>query len=211
MHPNDPRLRSFVEVEPSSDFPIQNLPYGVFFTPERPVLRAGVAIGDQVLDLAMLEAEGLIRFEAAREVFARPSLNAFMALGAGVGADPGAHQRAAAPRQSRAARQRGAAPACAAASGAGAASHADRGRGLHRFLFVEGARRQCRCHVPRQGQSAAAELALHAGRLQRPRLHGGGRRHADPPPVRSVEIAGCAGAALRSVPAARFRTGDGGV
>jgi fumarylacetoacetase len=81
MHPNDPRLRSFVEVEPSSDFPIQNLPYGVFFTPERPVLRAGVAIGDQVLDLAMLEAEGLIRFEAAREVFARPSLNAFMALG----------------------------------------------------------------------------------------------------------------------------------
>jgi fumarylacetoacetase len=81
MHPNDPRLRSFVDVEPSSDFPIQNLPYGVFFTPERPVLRAGVAIGDRVLDLAVLEAEGLIRFEAAREVFARPSLNAFMALG----------------------------------------------------------------------------------------------------------------------------------
>lgn len=84
MHSNDPRLRSFVDVEPSSDFPIQNLPYGVFFTPERPVLRAGVAIGDQVLDLALLEAEGLIRFEAARDVFARPSLNAFMALGSRV-------------------------------------------------------------------------------------------------------------------------------
>jgi len=81
MHPNDPRLRSFVDVEPSSDFPIQNLPYGVFFTPERPMLRAGVAIGDHVLDLAVLEAEGLIRFESARDVFARPSLNAFMALG----------------------------------------------------------------------------------------------------------------------------------
>ena len=29
-HPNDPKLRSFIAVDPSSDFPIQNLPYGVF-------------------------------------------------------------------------------------------------------------------------------------------------------------------------------------
>lgn len=81
MHPNDPKLRSFIEVDPSSDFPIQNLPYGVFFTPELPDLRVGVAIGDFVLDLAALEAAGLIRFEKARGVFAQPSLNAFMALG----------------------------------------------------------------------------------------------------------------------------------
>jgi fumarylacetoacetase len=81
MHPNDPKLRSFIDVDPSSDFPIQNLPYGVFFTPERPDLRVGVAIGDFVLDLAVLEAAGLIRFEGASGVFAKPSLNAFMALG----------------------------------------------------------------------------------------------------------------------------------
>jgi fumarylacetoacetase len=81
MHPNDPKLRSFVDVDPSSDFPIQNLPYGVFFTPERPDLRVGVAIGDFVLDLAALEAAGLIRIEGASGVFAKPSLNAFMALG----------------------------------------------------------------------------------------------------------------------------------
>lgn len=81
MHPNDPKLRSFIEVDPSSDFPIQNLPYGVFFTPEQPRLRVGVAIGDLVLDLAVLEAEGLIRFEKAKDVFAQPSINAFMALG----------------------------------------------------------------------------------------------------------------------------------
>ena len=31
-HPNDPKLRSFIAVEPQSDFPIQNLPYGVFST-----------------------------------------------------------------------------------------------------------------------------------------------------------------------------------
>lgn len=81
MHPNDPKLRSFIAVDPSSDFPIQNLPYGVFFTPEQPDLRVGVAIGDFVLDLAALEAAGLIRFENASGVFAKPSLNAFMALG----------------------------------------------------------------------------------------------------------------------------------
>ncbi len=81
MHPNDPKLRSFIEVDPSSDFPIQNLPYGVFFTPDLPDLRVGVAIGDFVLDLAALEAAGLIRFENAAGVFAKPSLNAFMALG----------------------------------------------------------------------------------------------------------------------------------
>jgi fumarylacetoacetase len=81
MHPNDPKLRSFIAVDPSSDFPIQNLPYGVFFTPERPELRVGVAIGDQILDLAALEAAGLIGFENMAGVFAKPSLNAFMALG----------------------------------------------------------------------------------------------------------------------------------
>ncbi|WP_425993589.1 fumarylacetoacetase [Afipia sp. DC4300-2b1] len=81
MHPNDPKLRSFIAVDPSSDFPIQNLPYGVFFTPEQPDLRVGVAIGHFVLDLAVLEAAGLLRIDGAANVFAKPSLNAFMALG----------------------------------------------------------------------------------------------------------------------------------
>lgn len=81
MHPNDPKLSSFIKVDPSSDFPIQNLPYGVFFTPEQPDLRVGVAIGDFVLDLAALEAAGLLRVDGAANIFANPSLNAFMALG----------------------------------------------------------------------------------------------------------------------------------
>jgi fumarylacetoacetase len=51
MNPNDPKLRSFVEVAPDSDFPIQNLPYGVFSTDDAGK-RVGVAIGDFVLDLA---------------------------------------------------------------------------------------------------------------------------------------------------------------
>jgi fumarylacetoacetase len=80
-HPNDPALRSFIPVEPTSDFPIQNLPYGVFSTPASPTPRVGVAIGDFVLDLAVLEAEGLIDLAPAKGVFAQASLNAFMALG----------------------------------------------------------------------------------------------------------------------------------
>lgn len=54
---HDPELRSWVESanDPDSDFPIQNLPFGVFRgkgSKEKP--RGGVAIGDQILDLAAL-------------------------------------------------------------------------------------------------------------------------------------------------------------
>ena len=81
LHPNDPTLRAFVAVDPESDFPIQNLPYGVFSTSDSPSPRVGVAIGDSILDLAMLEREGLIDLAPGREVFAQASINAFMALG----------------------------------------------------------------------------------------------------------------------------------
>lgn len=84
MHPNDPSLRSFIPVDPASDFPIQNLPYGVFSTEASPARRAGVAIGDYVLDLALLEGEGLLDLAPAFDVFAQTSLNAFMALGPAV-------------------------------------------------------------------------------------------------------------------------------
>lgn len=54
---HDPKLRSWVESanDPASDFPIQNLPFGIFRkkkTNEKP--RGGVAIGDQIFDLAAL-------------------------------------------------------------------------------------------------------------------------------------------------------------
>ena len=80
-HPNDLSLRSFIPVGAASDFPIQNLPYGVFSTSASPAPRVGVAIGDTILDLAVLEAEGLIDLAPAWDVFAQPSINAFMALG----------------------------------------------------------------------------------------------------------------------------------
>ena len=80
MHPNDPKLTSFVTVEPTSDFPIQNLAYGVFSTPDEPSPRVGVAIGDFVLDLSKIEREGLFDLGES-SVFDSPSINKFMALG----------------------------------------------------------------------------------------------------------------------------------
>ncbi|EKD39423.1 MAG: Fumarylacetoacetase, partial [uncultured bacterium] len=52
----DPTLRSFVEYTEDSHFPIQNLPLGIF--EEQGKTRAGVRIGDMVLDLALLEKCG---------------------------------------------------------------------------------------------------------------------------------------------------------
>ncbi|GAB4475549.1 MAG: fumarylacetoacetase [Burkholderiaceae bacterium] len=56
---HDPALASWVESanDPASDFPLQNLPFGRFRTAPGAEWRIGIAIGDQVLDLA---AAGLI-------------------------------------------------------------------------------------------------------------------------------------------------------
>ena len=79
-HPNDPKLRSFIEVAPTSDFPIQNLPYGVFSARDGLAPRVGVAIGDYVLDLWQLAQD--CRFDVVEPaVFAASQLNPFMALG----------------------------------------------------------------------------------------------------------------------------------
>jgi fumarylacetoacetase len=77
-HPNDPKLRSFIPVDPTSDFPIQNLPYGVF-SAHGLAPRVGVAIGDYVLDLWELEQDG--RLEVEIGTFAGPALNFFMQQG----------------------------------------------------------------------------------------------------------------------------------
>src|SRR6516165_3531879 len=79
-HPNDPKLRSFIAVDPSSDFPIQNLPYGVFSAEDGLAPRVGVAIGNYVLDLWQLAQD--CRIDVVEPaVFAAPTLNPFMALG----------------------------------------------------------------------------------------------------------------------------------
>lgn len=74
-------MESFIDVAPGSHFPIQNLPYGIF-KPGNDSPRAGVAIGEFVLDLAVLEERGHFRGpEFPRPVFSSAGLNSFLALG----------------------------------------------------------------------------------------------------------------------------------
>jgi fumarylacetoacetase len=82
---HDPGLRSWVDsADGHPDFPIQNLPLGVFVPPAGGAARGGVAIGDMILDLAACHAAGLFSGEAARAAAsAGGALNALFALGAG--------------------------------------------------------------------------------------------------------------------------------
>jgi fumarylacetoacetase len=95
-------LQSFIEVEKDSHFPLENLPFGVF-KPRGGPPRVGVAIGEYIVDLSVLEEVGhFAPVEAAvlsgapkrlppgtaaatatsgRGIFSRKSLNAFLALG----------------------------------------------------------------------------------------------------------------------------------
>jgi len=76
-------LRSFIQVRTDSDFPIQNLPYGVFRRIEDSEPHIGVAIGDYILDLRILEDEGMFFNSNLKDkkIFYEKSLNAFMSLG----------------------------------------------------------------------------------------------------------------------------------
>jgi len=79
---HDPRLRSWVESAetPDTEFPIQNLPFGVFRC-RGGAPRIGVAIGEHVLDLAACRERGLLGGlpPAAEEACVEPLLNALMA------------------------------------------------------------------------------------------------------------------------------------
>lgn len=72
-------LKSFIEVSSESDFPIQNLPYGVFSTKENPSPRVGTRLGDFVVDLAFLAEQKM--FDQQYDFFADSSLNWFMSTG----------------------------------------------------------------------------------------------------------------------------------
>jgi fumarylacetoacetase len=77
---NDPSLTSWVETANGHrDFPIQNLPLGIFSV-EGEQRRAGVAIGDFILDLAAIADAGLIESEW-RDDLCQPVLNAWLARG----------------------------------------------------------------------------------------------------------------------------------
>src|ERR1700678_3205083 len=80
---HDPARRSFVESAnaPDGDFPIQNLPFGAFRPAAGAAPRVGVAIGDQILDVAAAGSSFGGPVAEAAKACAAPNLNALMALG----------------------------------------------------------------------------------------------------------------------------------
>ncbi len=81
---NDPRRRSWVEVPPHSDFPLQNLPFGVFRTSYSPEPRLCTAIGEYVVDLNVMYQMSLFdELDLPPTVFKNRYLNELMALGRG--------------------------------------------------------------------------------------------------------------------------------
>lgn len=54
---NNPKLRTWLQIAPSNDFPIQNLPFGIFEAAQNGK-RVGVRIGDYILDLALMAQYG---------------------------------------------------------------------------------------------------------------------------------------------------------
>ena len=84
-HTHDPLLQSWVaDANGHADFPIQNLPVGVF-GPLAGAPRGGIAIGDHILDLRALHEAELLDDEAQAALAACVgfTLNPFLALGAG--------------------------------------------------------------------------------------------------------------------------------
>ena len=82
---HDPARRSFVEAAnlARADFPLQNLPVGIFKRPKDKVGRGGVAIGNQIFDVAAGLEAGLFAglAEKAAVAASEPKLNALMRLG----------------------------------------------------------------------------------------------------------------------------------
>lgn len=80
---NDPLRKSWVHVPEYSDFPIQNIPFGIFKSGD--YLHACSAIGDHIVDLVTLYDMGLFDgINVTREALDNNYLNDFIALGKGI-------------------------------------------------------------------------------------------------------------------------------
>ena len=181
---HDAKRRSWVEsANGHPDFPIQNLPFGIYSKPgERP--RGGVAIGDEIFDLKIASEAGLFSGEAKRAAETRPAGRGSMRC-----------SRSAPVRARRCGRASRNCSMPTAASGA-------RSKGMKPLLLTRAA--DCAMHLPARiggytdffagihhatnsgpaaaaGQSAAAELQAHPGRLSRPRVVDPGVGHAGAP------------------------------
>lgn len=78
---NSPDRKTWLPVEENSDFPIQNIPFGVFLTRDD-VITIGTRIGDTAIDLGALHQLGYFDgIELTDDIFLQDSLNDFIADG----------------------------------------------------------------------------------------------------------------------------------
>ena len=76
-----PTLCTWINVPANSDFPIQNIPFGVFLTPDD-VVTIGTRIGDMAIDLGAMYRLGYFKGIAlAEDIFSQDSLNNFISDG----------------------------------------------------------------------------------------------------------------------------------
>ncbi len=78
---NDPSRKSWIPVAADSDFPIQNIPFGVFLTRDD-VITIGTRIGDYAIDLGALHQLGYFNnIPLTDDIFLQDSLNDFISDG----------------------------------------------------------------------------------------------------------------------------------
>jgi fumarylacetoacetase len=79
---NDPGLKSWIEVPKDSDFPIQNIPFGVI-RKKNGAIRCATRIGDQIIDLNEFADSGFFNDLGFDDMtfFKKPYLNDFISLG----------------------------------------------------------------------------------------------------------------------------------
>lgn len=78
---NDPSMKSWIPVPENSDFPIQNIPFGVFLTRDD-VITIGTRIGDHAIDLGALHQLGYFKdIPLTDDIFLQDTLNDFISDG----------------------------------------------------------------------------------------------------------------------------------
>ena len=78
---NDPGRTTWLNVDKNSDFPIQNIPFGVFLSPDD-IITIGTRIGDHVIDLGALHQLGYFRdIPLTDDIFLQNTLNDFISDG----------------------------------------------------------------------------------------------------------------------------------
>ncbi|MGA9639218.1 fumarylacetoacetase [Flavobacterium sp.] len=78
---NDTKRKSWLSVPENSDFPIQNIPFGVFLTKEN-IVTVGTRIGDYAIDLGALQQMNYFSgIELTDDMFMQDTLNDFISDG----------------------------------------------------------------------------------------------------------------------------------